>query len=965
MRSVSSFLLRSIAVALAGLSLATAPAAAQVLQGPHFQWASALYSTPVSPALTVASNASALDAAGNSYMAFSYQGDLMLGNTLLPDGRHNGVVQYAPNGQVTWFKDLGLYATVNDVAVDPDGNLVVAGSFNGPIFIDSLSMQAQMTDIFLIKWTSSGRLLWAKQGLAGSNPSVRYLKHIAIDATGNIYATGEADAQSVFGPTAQIGSSLLATSVVSGAVYCAKYTATGDLVWVTGSDNHLFAPSGLAIRGEASGIGLDPTGTGGVVLVGRLPGQLTWGTSTTVIGAGPTNAHNLYWVRLNTTDGQFHSGFSALADPVSPPHLAVDAAGNSYLAQQFSNSFTLNGAAVTLPTATLPGIQNAVYVAKLSPAGTPAWARVFTTRTTNNPFDVRDLALNDSSQLFLAGTVASSDTVNFGAGGVFLPPTLGNTIPFALGLNTTTGVPDWVKGAATGTTRFHVGSSVSANNFGQVVLTGAYSDDAAQFGPWVAPVAGSSPNGAKLFTAMIGLRVPQVVPNTISGTVFIDANANGYRDSTELPAPAGLVLTVSNIGPYAVTDSLGYYRIDFFADTLTLNFGSPLLNYQSQQPIVGPVRVLLPGTVFTRDVPIVPIANRPDGRLTLTAYTDAEPGLPLRYRLTIENTGTAPLAGSTVAVDFDSRLTYVGTSLPGATVSGHRLTTAAPALLPGESRAFDVTFQVPTTTPLAATLTCVANLTVPLDGALADNTSTAPRPVVAARVAHTAEVDHTSLSLPQVAANEWLTYTVRFRNDGTAPVPNVALAATLAGAHIRRGSVQVLASSHPVTFAIGPNTVDFTLNGANLPPYSQNTIGAFGFVSFRVRVQAGLTAGTLIRLDAALTLGAQAPVALSALTRIGGTTGLAATAAATETTLWPNPAREMVSLETAMPGPLAVALLDGVGRVVRTATLPETARRLSVAGLPAGLYTLRATASAPAGGTPITVVRRLSVVAAE
>lgn len=958
MRFAILFSWHSVAVALVGLLLTTVPATAQVVQGQQFQWASALYSTPAGPALAVEPRASALDAAGNAYTAFSYHGDLMLGDTLLPNGRHNGIVQHAPNGQVTWFKDLGLYAMVSDVAIDPDGNVVVAGWFNGPIFIDSISMQAQMTDIFLIKWTSTGQLLWAKQGLAGSNPSVRYLRHIAIDATGNIYATGEADSQSVFGPTAQIGSSLLATSVISGAVYCAKYTATGDLVWVTGSDNHLFAPSGLAMRGEASGIGIDPTGTGSVVLVGRLPGQLTWGGSTTVIGAGPTNAHNLYWVRLNAADGQFQSGFSALADPISPPHLAVDAAGNSYLAQQISSSFILNGTAITLPTVTLPGIQNAVYVAKLSPSGAPAWSRVFTTRTTNDPFDVRDLALNDSSQLFLAGTVSSSDTVNFGTGGIFLAPTVGNTIPFALGLNTITGASDWVRGAATGTARFHRSGSISANNQGQVVLTGAYSDDAAQFGPWVAPVIGNDPNGAKLFTAMLSAGVGPAVQNFIRGTVFIDANANGLRDSTEAPAPAGLVLALSDLGPYAVTDSLGRYNLEFGAGSYSLAFGEPLLNYQYPQPILGPITVG-PASFFVsnKDVALVPIALRPDGRLTLTAYTDAEPGLPLRYRMTLENTGTVPTVGSSVTLDFDARLTYAGTSLPGATVAGRRLSAPAPVLQPGERRQFDLTFQVPTSTPLASVLTCAATLALPNDLALADNTSAAPRPVVAARMAMTAEVDHASLNTSQVAAHEWLTYTVRFRNDGTAPATDLVIANALAGSHVQLASVQVLAASHAFTWAVRNNAVAFELRGANLPPFAQNTVASMGFVTFRVRVQDGLPTGTDIRLTSTVNLTGQAPAVLTAVTRVGGVTGLAdAGAVATAATVWPNPAREVLFLDVPTAETLSVTLFDGVGRVVRTASMPTTARQLDVRGLPAGVYTLRATGAGAAFTRRVTVL---------
>ncbi len=966
MRSLfQSLLPRGRAVArLLGAVVSSVPATAQVVPSGQVQWVAPIYSLPAGPMRNLANRGATFDAYGNAYVGFEMEGEVAVGDSILRNGYHNGVVRYTPTGQATWVRNFGPNAHITGLAADQNGNVVAAGWFDGPITLDGQVLQPQGSDIFLVKWDAAGQMVWARQGLAGTNPATRRVSHLAVDAQGEIYIAGTADGQAAFGASALVGSPVLMSSEAD-ASYCARYNAAGDLVWVTGSDNHSVSPYGTRRWTNVSGLGTDSLGH--VYLTGSLPWQFRWGAGAPILG-DTTNLQTFYWLRLDAATGQYQTGFAEKMDGAGGARMAVDQTGHSYLVQQLLTTSQLNGTPLLVPPPPAgSNFSSAIYVARLNPDGLPQWVEMLTKNAPNDMLNVMGISVNEQHRLAIAVTYRG-DTLVVGAVGLGRHRT---AVPAALVFDTQGGAPQWTKLLATGTTSFHQAQKISLDGNSNVLVAGAYVSDTARFGSLAAATPGAALNRGKLFVAFVqpsGTVPPPAVPNVIAGTVYIDANANGRRDTMEAPAPAGIVLALSDLGPYAVTDSAGNYRLEFGIGTFNLVFAELPANYQAAPVLLGPIGANALGviSIVNQHVPIVPVALRPDGRLTLTAYTDAEPGLPLRYRLTIENTGTAPLAGSTVALDFDSRLTYVGTSLPGATVSGRRLSAAAPALLPGERRAFDVTFQVPTTTPVAATLACEATLAVPLDGALADNTSTAARPVVAARVAHTAEVDHTSLSLPQVAANEWLTYTVRFRNDGTAPVPTVALAATLAGAHIRRGSVQVLASSHPVTFAIGPNTVDFTLNGANLPPYSQNTIGALGFVTFRVRVQAGLAAGTLIRLDAALTLGAQAPVALSALTRIGGTTGLAATAAAAaETTLWPNPAREMVSLETALPGPLAVALLDGVGRVVRTATLSEAARRLSVAGLPAGLYTLRATAPAPAGGTPITVVRRLSVVAAE
>jgi uncharacterized repeat protein (TIGR01451 family) len=949
--------IRRIAALVGAACLAGITAQAQ--QQPRFEWVKALYSSPAFPALAVKVNESAIDQTGNSYLGFAYQGSLVADSAnTLADGRHNGVVKYTANGQVAWMHDFGLYTTVSDIAIDPDGNVVVAGSFTNVMFLPNQSMQAQLTDIFITKWNAAGQLLWAKQGLAGSNPATRLVSKIAIDPAGSIYLTGTADAQSVFGPTAQIGSPFLVTSMPR-AMYCAKYTADGDLVWVKGSRDHAPDVNGGLQVGDISGIGADANGH--VILVGELPGRFSWDYSTSILGGGSViTPDNIFWITLDAATGQYQNGFSGRSSSPALPRLAVDRNGNSYLAQMMSDDVTLNGVSIPLPPVAGTGVLSALYVAKVSSLGIPTWTQTFSSSRRQQVFDVRDIAVNDSSQVFLAGALGSADTVRFGNTGVFLPPTVGATAPYAACLDAASGATNWAVIAGSSTSLFQIGSSISANNAGQVILAGAYSDDRTQFGSLIPQVPGGQVNGPKLFTAMLSSgQAPQpAVQNYVGGIVFVDTNANGVKDSTESPV-RGIVLSAGAFGPYGVSDSLGYYRIEFGTGVFTLTVGEPLLNYTYPAIIQGPITVGSLGSVFLNNqhVPLVPIPLRPDGRITLTAYTDAEPGQPLRYRLTAENTGTAPTIGGSISLDFDARLVYGGASLPGATVTGSRLTAPAPVLLPGERRDFDLTFQVPVNAPLNTTLACAVTMAIPNDPILVDNTGAAPRQVVATRRAMAVEVDHLTLNASQVAANEWLTYTLRFRNDGVATATDVTIANALSGAHVRLASVQVLASSHPLALALQNNAINFTLRGANLPTFSQNAATSVGFVTFRVRTQSGLPVGTDIRLTSTMTLTGQVPSSLTVATRVSGVTATAnVLAAEMGAVIWPIPAQDNLNISSRATGELTVVLLDGLGRTVRTARISAENGQLSVANLPTGVYTLRASGAA-------VFTRRISVVA--
>lgn len=85
-----------------------------------------------------------------------------------------------------------------------------------------------------------------------------------------------------------------------------------------------------------------------------------------------------------------------------------------------------------------------------------------------------------------------------------------------------------------------------------------------------------------------------------------------------------------------------------------------------------------------------------------------------------------------------------------------------------------------------------------------------------------------------------------------------------------------------------------------------------------------------------------APYTWNTLIARTGTTLLANRPAAQVAGLevYPNPARQLVDVRTAQPGPVRVQLLDALGRTVRAQQLSTGQTRVDLAGLAAGSYTL-------------------------
>src|SRR5579862_9401334 len=141
------------------------------------------------------------------------------------------LVKYDPSGTALWSKAICTHGDqVNEPVMDTDafGNVIVGGSFSGPLLIlggdtlrnaDSLEAYAPF---FLAKYNASGNVAWTVLG-----DSTIILTAIATDAAGSIYATGE-----LIGTSATWGSDILVNAGYYNAVV-GKYDSSGNAVWAS------------------------------------------------------------------------------------------------------------------------------------------------------------------------------------------------------------------------------------------------------------------------------------------------------------------------------------------------------------------------------------------------------------------------------------------------------------------------------------------------------------------------------------------------------------------------------------------------------------------------------------------------------------------------------------------------------------------------------------------------------------
>ena len=437
------------------------------------------------------------------------------------------------------------------------------------------------------------------------------------------------------------------------------------------------------------------------------------------------------------------------------------------------------------------------------------------------------------------------------------------------------------------------------------------------------------------------------------GTVYLDQNGNGVRDGNESAFPQPAVVTEDNqqVG-FSSQLSNGQFVAQLDMGPYTLWLHQPPAHYVVTQPASGAHSGQLSSvgqTVYNADFGIAPIPNQPDIRLVITPLELVRAGFLTRYRATLTNVGTTVVDSGTVSLTLASNAVYVA-STPGAQVSGQQLTWTFSNLAPFAARDFDVQFSLPINTAVGTGLytSGFATMATTADVVPADNYATATQQVMSGGTgASYIEVNHSQLTLGQLASGQALDYTIYFQNLGNATVSSVMIVDTLNSALFNLSTVSYVAATHAHVWSLHGKVLKVTFNNINLPPRSQDALHSQGFIRFRMQLNAALTQGTVIPNQAHVTFGSNPPLSTNTATTLitnSGAMGLTHDAANAGGSLYPNPAAAQVTLRAELPtaGPVALTLRDALGRVVLTRQWSAAAGQLdapiSVQHLPAGVY---------------------------
>lgn len=318
----------------------------------------------------------ATDATGAIYAGGIFQGPFTLGGTPLEYGNTDVfLTRMSPAGDVVWARDIGGGAVdyLQDVVVDPQGDVVFTGWFGGSTNIGGTALSGTGWEAYVAKYTAAGDPIWARSYPgSGNNEGVA----LAAAPTGDLYLAG------AFQQTWSLAGASLAAVGDDG--FLAKLDPDGTPVWAL----KLGGPSGDRARGVA----VDPDGN--VAVAGTVGSLVDFDPGPGTAQGGP----GLY-VAKYTADGQYLWHWVANGQAQA---LAADPAGPFYVAGTITGSANLGGGTHAFAGGSTDGV-----LVKLSANGAYMWSAHLGSAGADA---IRDVALDPLGGIVVTGDYGGATT---------------------------------------------------------------------------------------------------------------------------------------------------------------------------------------------------------------------------------------------------------------------------------------------------------------------------------------------------------------------------------------------------------------------------------------------------------------------------------------------------------------------------------------------------------------------------
>ncbi|HEX5003651.1 MAG TPA: T9SS type A sorting domain-containing protein [Bacteroidia bacterium] len=435
--------------------------------------------------------------------------------------------------------------------------------------------------------------------------------------------------------------------------------------------------------------------------------------------------------------------------------------------------------------------------------------------------------------------------------------------------------------------------------------------------------------------------------NTISGTVYLDVNANQVLDAGDTTLQNVVISTVPAFSSfYYLTNALGNYTV--IADSAT---AVTVAIVQPPYSTVSPASytIALPGSGIDSSgnnflVTFTPGITDPSVQITSPNF---RPGFTHHKYISYGNVGTSPVSG-TVEMTYDPMLQLLSASDPSTPLTANSVEFTYSNLLPGETRVINCLFYADTALAIG-TVTAASAIIYPIAGDpnSANNYDTTYSTTVNS-VDPNDKMVYPAGDIPVAAINSGmdLDYVVNFQNTGSAPAININILDPIDD-NLDLSTFRLTSSSHPVSswFIDANRMLWLTFKNIFLPDSTTDEAASHGYFSYSIEPYHSLVPGQTINNTAYIYFDNNLPVITNTtVNTIVIPTSVNTLSAESKCIVYPNPVSDQITFFSP-EGYNNWVLLNAMGQVCLSGNLNAKAAYLThdVSLLPDGIYFIEIT----------------------
>ena len=448
---------------------------------------------------------------------------------------------------------------------------------------------------------------------------------------------------------------------------------------------------------------------------------------------------------------------------------------------------------------------------------------------------------------------------------------------------------------------------------------------------------------------------------------FLDSNTNGIKDDGEVNFPYGTFeYQINNSGTnlYGTSSNGSYYIFDGNAsNSYALGFvvNSELASYYSCTTSYN--NITLPTGSGTNYLyfPVVNTQPYIDASVSITPIGQPRPGFTYINYIRYKNNSLQTIANGTITFAKDAAITIIDNSQAGTTPTADGFSFNFTNLAPFETRAFIVTFQVPTipTVSLWQLITNTATVTVDNDTNVANNTATITQAIVGSYDPNDITESHgEKIVFEDFTADDYLIYTIRFENTGTANAEFIRIEDAL-DSQLDENTFELISSSHEVNVRRDGTALTFHFYGIDLPPSTININDGHGYVQFKIKPKTGYAIGDIIPNTASIFFDYNPPIVTNTFETEFVENLSTSTFTQANVVIYPNPATNyvQVALNNSAENIQSITLMNVLGKtILEQQNIANNQTIINTSSLAKGMYLIKITSE-----TKVSLIKKLII----